>query len=157
VHRLREKSKLSINKQIHQSGTDVDQADIEALERGEHSPKLTERALSLIGHTLGLNGGLFALRVMEVWKREEMTGIQQKINTAMDSPQEWKPVFELGLTHRTGNCLKSAGIEVLSDIASRTRQEISKIGGLGRKGVEEVESVLAKHGLSFASTSSSRT
>ncbi len=54
--------------------------DITALESGQIS--INETALIAIGNALGLNGSLFALRLLEVVKKEEIQSLRLRISSA---------------------------------------------------------------------------
>ena len=54
---------------------------------------------------------------------------------------------DLGLSVRTYNCLKRAGIKTLGDILLLTQERLMKIRNLGRKSWEEVLAKLAEYGL----------
>lgn len=56
-------------------------------------------------------------------------------------------VESLELTYRTYTCLKRAGINSLFDLNSKSDEELNKIRNLGRKSFEEIQELLAKHGL----------
>jgi len=58
-------------------------------------------------------------------------------------------VTDLNLCTRTVNSLKIARIRTLGDLVKRTEKEIMNTPGMGCKGVEELNSRLADHGLSL--------
>jgi DNA-directed RNA polymerase subunit alpha len=59
-------------------------------------------------------------------------------------------IEELDLSVRSFNCLKRANINTVSDLISKTQDEMIKVRNLGRKSLEEVEHKLAMMGLSLA-------
>ena len=63
---------------------------------------------------------------------------------------EHMTIEELDLSVRSFNCLKRANINTVSDLISKTQDEMIKVRNLGRKSLEEVEHKLAMMGLSLA-------
>lgn len=55
-----------------------------------------------------------------------------------------------GLSVRTYNCLKRAGINTIAELASKTPDEMTKVRNLGRKSMQEVQDLLLSLGLTFA-------
>lgn len=53
----------------------------------------------------------------------------------------------IGFSLRTYRSLYKYGICTLGDIIKYTKEDLEKIRNLGVKGIEEIEAVLAKHGL----------
>lgn len=53
-----------------------------------------------------------------------------------DKPEDI-PLEELGLSVRSYNCLKRAGVDTLADIAALTQNELSQVRNLGKKSVDE--------------------
>ena len=60
-------------------------------------------------------------------------------------------IEELDLSVRSFNCLKRANINTVSDLISKTEDEMMKVRNLGRKSLEEVINKLAMMGLTLAS------
>lgn len=58
-------------------------------------------------------------------------------------------IEELDLSVRSYNCLKRAGILTVSEIISRTEQDMIKVRNLGKKSMEEVINKVHSLGLSF--------
>jgi len=56
-------------------------------------------------------------------------------------------IEELDLSVRSYNCLKRAGINTVSDLASKTEEDMMKVRNLGRKSLEEVLKKLSDLGL----------
>ncbi|MGI5888234.1 MAG: DNA-directed RNA polymerase subunit alpha [Oscillospiraceae bacterium] len=61
------------------------------------------------------------------------------------------PIEELDFSVRSFNCLKRAGINTVSDLVSKTQDEMMKVRNLGIKSLEEVEAKLESLGLHLAS------
>lgn len=57
------------------------------------------------------------------------------------------PIEELDLSVRSYNCLKRAGINTVSELCSKTEEEMMKVRNLGRKSLEEVVEKLEGLGL----------
>lgn len=61
------------------------------------------------------------------------------------SPEERKTsVEDLGLATRTANAVLRGKIETLGDLAGAKTEELSRIRGLGKKGLSEIETLLEK-------------
>ncbi len=58
-------------------------------------------------------------------------------------------VDELGLSIRTYNCLKHAGIYTVEDLCNRTVEDMMKIRNLGRRSLEEILTGLKANGMSL--------
>lgn len=59
------------------------------------------------------------------------------------------PIEELGLSVRSFNCLKRAGISTLGDIVEMTENDMMKVKNLGKKSLEEVMQKIQSRGLSL--------
>lgn len=64
-------------------------------------------------------------------------------------PNLLRSVDELDLTVRSANCLKAENIYYIGDLIQRTENELLKTPNLGRKSLNEIKEVLAKHGLTL--------
>jgi len=58
-----------------------------------------------------------------------------------------KPIEDLELSVRAYNCLKSAGINTVSELVQKTESELLKTKNFGRRSLDEIKEVLAKNGL----------
>ena len=58
-----------------------------------------------------------------------------------------RSIEELGLSVRSFNCLKRAGIDTIGELIAYTPDEMLKIRNLGEKSLEEVNEKLEEHGL----------
>ena len=56
-------------------------------------------------------------------------------------------IEDLDLSVRSFNCLKRAGIDTVSDLVSRSEDEMIKVRNLGKKSLEEVTQKLQSLGL----------
>ena len=59
------------------------------------------------------------------------------------------PVEELKLTMRSYNCLKREGIHTVSELVSRSEQDLLDIRNFGSKSIDEVKQRLAEMGLAL--------
>lgn len=59
------------------------------------------------------------------------------------------PVDELELTIRASNCFETEGIKTVGELVQKTRNELFRISGMGKKSMEEVEGTLKELGLSL--------
>ena len=58
-------------------------------------------------------------------------------------------IEELGLSVRSFNCLKRAGINTVEDLINKSEEEMMKVRNLGRKSLEEVMAKLNALGFSL--------
>ena len=56
-------------------------------------------------------------------------------------------IDELGLSVRTYNCLRKAGMNTIGDLCSRTPEDIIKIKNLGKRSFTEILETLKERGL----------
>lgn len=66
------------------------------------------------------------------------------------SPIYALPLSELNLSVRTRNCFARRGCLTVGDVVSLTKEQAKKTRNLGKRSMEEIESVLDSMGLSFA-------
>ena len=59
------------------------------------------------------------------------------------------PIEELGLSVRSYNCLKRAGIDTVGELTRKTEEDMMKVRNLGKKSLQEVKEKLAQLGLSL--------
>lgn len=78
---------------------------------------------------------------------EQTSEIEEKDEDA-DNPEALK-VSELDISKRTIGALEENKIKTVSKLASKSKNEISELPGLGAKGVEEIISALTNIGLSL--------
>ncbi|MBC7161194.1 DNA-directed RNA polymerase subunit alpha [Immundisolibacter sp.] len=60
-----------------------------------------------------------------------------------------QPVEELELTVRSANCLKAENIHFIGDLIQRTEADLLRTPNLGKKSLNEIKEILARHGLSL--------
>jgi DNA-directed RNA polymerase subunit alpha len=58
-------------------------------------------------------------------------------------------IEELDLSVRSYNCLKRAGINMVSELIEKTEEDMMKVRNLGKKSLEEVQQKLAELGLAL--------
>lgn len=74
----------------------------------------------------------------------ELVAMSEKTRDVVDRPLE-----EFDISVRSRHTLEKGNIRTLGDIARRTEEEILQIENFGRKSLQEVEDLLATHGLRF--------
>lgn len=74
----------------------------------------------------------------------ELVAVNEKTRDIVDRPLE-----EFDISVRSRHTLEKGNIRTLGDIARRTEEEILQIENFGRKSLQEVEDLLATHGLRF--------
>lgn len=62
------------------------------------------------------------------------------------------PISELDFSVRTHNCLVRAGKQTIKDVAEMTVADLMKVRNMGRRGVEEVISVMKAAGFLIRGT-----
>lgn len=60
-----------------------------------------------------------------------------------------RPVDELELSVRSGNCLKASNIRTLGDLVQRSESEMLQFRNFGKKSLNEISDILQRHGLHF--------
>ncbi|MCC6142812.1 MAG: DNA-directed RNA polymerase subunit alpha [Candidatus Hydrogenedentes bacterium] len=60
-----------------------------------------------------------------------------------------RPVEELELSVRAGNCLKAANIRTIGDLVSREESEMLRFHNFGKKSLDEIKAILESLDLSF--------
>lgn len=124
--------------------TDYDRLTLDVYTNGSMSP---EDAISKAAQMLFQHLDLFVALSEEVAATELM----------VDKPEDEKGkvmemnIDELELSVRSYNCLKRAGINTVSELTSKTPEDMMKVRNLGRKSLEEVLAKLRdlNLGLSF--------
>ena len=56
-------------------------------------------------------------------------------------------IEDIGLSHRSYNCLRRAGISTLNQLIGKSKNEMLKIRNLGMKCYNEICSIAEKHGI----------
>jgi DNA-directed RNA polymerase subunit alpha len=60
-----------------------------------------------------------------------------------------RSVDELELSVRSSNCLKASNIKTLGELVQKTEGEMIKFRNFGRKSLNEISEILARHGMRF--------
>lgn len=60
-----------------------------------------------------------------------------------------RPVDELELSVRSGNCLKASNIRTLGDLVQKSEADMLQFRNFGKKSLTEISDLLEKHGLYF--------
>lgn len=58
-------------------------------------------------------------------------------------------IDDMGFSDRIRNCLRRAGISTVSDLCSRTKEDMMKVRNLGSKSLKEIESKMSELGVAF--------
>ena len=61
-----------------------------------------------------------------------------------------RSVEELELSVRSSNCLKASNIKTLGELVQKTENEMIKFRNFGRKSLNEISEILARHGMHFS-------
>ena len=73
----------------------------------------------------------------------------RKKNKKKEEKKERLDVLDLGLSIRSYNCLKRAGINYLDDLANMTEEQLRKVRNLGKMSFEEIVAKMQEFGISF--------
>lgn len=124
--------------------TDFDHLTLEIWTNGVIEPY---EALSMAAKILDEHLVLFIdlseiAKTMSIMSKKEMSLRDKLMET---------PIEDLEFSVRSYNCLKRAGIHLVSDIVSKTEQEMMKVRNLGKKSLDEVVKKVLDLGLSFKS------
>ncbi|MEA1928109.1 MAG: DNA-directed RNA polymerase subunit alpha, partial [Candidatus Auribacterota bacterium] len=84
---------------------------------------------------------LYAVEFEEEVEEENKEDKQQKLLGM--------PISEIELSVRSHNCIESADIQTIGDLASRTEAEMLKYRNFGKKSLDEIKSILHSLGLSL--------
>jgi DNA-directed RNA polymerase subunit alpha len=82
-----------------------------------------------------------------VTQEETVSGVDEELQAKLEMPVE-----ELDLTVRSGNCLQSAKVATVSQLAKMTEADLLKIRSFGKTSLREVKRKLADMGLSLGMT-----
>ena len=78
--------------------------------------------------------------VVRVVKKQQ--NIEADVEAAEKVKEESKSILDLGLSARTENALKEAGIETVKDLESKSEEELLDIKGVGAKAVEDIQKAI---------------
>jgi len=122
--------------------TDLDKLILEVWTDGSLSP---EEAVSVGAKILSRHLDLF-IGLTDRAKQEQILVSEEdeERDRILDMTIE-----ELDLSVRSYNCLKRAGINMVSELIEKTEEDMMKVRNLGKKSLEEVTSKLAELGLSL--------
>lgn len=124
--------------------TDFDKLTLEVYTNGTLAP---DEAVSLAAKVLSEHLNLFidlseSAQKIDVMVEREENETQKVLEMNID---------ELELSVRSYNCLKRAGINTVSELTSKTSEDMMKVRNLGRKSLEEVLAKLKELGLQLSS------
>lgn len=127
--------------------TDYDRLVIEVWTDGSISPQkaITEASEILIRHFEFLNFDYMT----DLQTSRDISEEQSRSNFDIDKLNEsvLKPIEDLELSVRAYNCLKSAGIDYIVELISKSETELLKTKNFGKRSLEEIKEVLARQGL----------
>lgn len=120
---------------------------------GTLSPReALERSIEIMIHQLKGIIGFQEPSTKEVEKGEEMETdgtVEEKEPAELDADVLKTRIETLDLSTRTENALEKANIRTLGGLVQKTREDVLALEGLGPKGLQELEKVLAKMEVSF--------
>jgi DNA-directed RNA polymerase subunit alpha len=117
--------------------TDLDKLILEIETNGTLSPEVAvKRAASLLHDQISVFVELEAPKVSRTLQAP----------SGLD-PLLLRPVDDLELTVRSANCLKAEDIYYIGDLVQRDESELLKTPNLGKKSLNEIKNILAKHQL----------
>ncbi len=124
--------------------TDYDRLVLEVVTDGSIEPM---EAVSLAGKIVREHLDLFVSLTEEPLAEPEIMvePEEEERNKLLDQSIE-----ELGLSVRSFNCLKRAGIDTIGELVAYTSEEMLGIRNLGEKSLQEVEERLAEHDLELS-------
>ncbi len=127
--------------------TDYEKLLLDIETDGSISPKdaLKEAAYILIKHFQLFSDESMSIPDFVVTEDDTMTEDQIRQQELLSTP-----LAELGLSVRALNCLKSAEVYTLGDLASYSKNELLKFRNFGRKSLSELEDLLKANNLDFA-------
>lgn len=127
--------------------TDYEKLLLDIETDGSISPKdaLKEAAYILIKHFQLFSDESMSIPEFVVTEDDTMTEDQIRQQELLSTP-----LAELGLSVRALNCLKSAEVYTLGDLASYSKNELLKFRNFGRKSLSELEDLLKANNLDFA-------
>lgn len=130
--------------------TDYEKLILEIETDGSISPKdaLKEAASILLQHFCLFSDERMSIPEMDATTEDEMTEEQVRMQDLLGTP-----LTEMGLSVRALNCLKSAEVYTLGDLASYSKSELLKFRNFGRKSLSELEDLLTENNLTFAEDS----
>lgn len=102
-----------------------------------YAAELMARHLDYLRRFAAENGG-------EPSEESRLVPVSEKIKDLVNRPLE-----EFDISVRSRHTLEKGNIRTLGDIARRSEDEILQIENFGRKSLQEVEDLLATHGLGF--------
>lgn len=122
--------------------TDLDKLTLEVWTDGSISP---DEAVSLGAKILSRHLDMF-ISLTDRAKNEQImiSKDEDERDRVLDMTIE-----ELDLSVRSYNCLKRAGINMVSELIEKTEEDMMKVRNLGKKSLEEVQQKLAELGLSL--------
>ncbi|MDI6785576.1 MAG: DNA-directed RNA polymerase subunit alpha [bacterium] len=114
------------------------------LEMHTNGSVIPEDALTYAARNLREHLSLFINKEEILEEEEEIDEEKEKLKTTMAISVE-----ELELSVRSANCLRSANITTLGELAKKTEQEMLKTRNFGKKSLNEIREKLITYGLNL--------
>lgn len=138
------KANFAVEKTRVGNETDYDKLTLEIWTNGVIEPY---EALSMAARILDEHLALFIdlsdiAQTMSIMSQKELSEKDRLLGA---------PIEELTFSVRSYNCLKRAGMHLISDIVENTEQDMMKVRNLGKKSLEEVVNKINDLGLKFKS------
>jgi DNA-directed RNA polymerase subunit alpha len=122
---------------------DFDRLVMEILTDGSILP---QDALAMSAKILRDHLNLF-ISFEEIFEEEEETVVDEEFNRIKTLLE--RPVDELELSVRSGNCLRAAKIRSLGDLVQKSEQEMLQYKNFGKKSLQEIKEMLQNLGIHF--------
>lgn len=139
-----EKVKFSVENTRVGQRTDYERLILEVWTDGSITP---DDALTFAGKTIRDHIQLFIN--FEIGPSDEPSDVETDEEILRIRRLLRKPVDELELTVRAGNCLKEARIRTIADLVSHDEAEMLRFKNFGRKSLNELTEILSLHALGF--------
>ena len=138
------KSNFTIEKTRVGNDTDYDKLTLEIWTNGVIEPY---EALSMAARILDEHLALFIdlsdiAQTMSIMSQKELSEKDRLLGAVIE---------DLNFSVRSYNCLKRAGMNLVTDIVDRTEHDMMKVRNLGKKSLEEVINKIKELGLKFKS------
>lgn len=124
--------------------TDLDQVELEISTNGAIAPKTALEQAALIYSTL-------TARILSVIKGEASEEKPEAVEQKADSSSSDLDIDKLNLSARLTNSLLKAGYKNLTELQSKTMEDLLEIRGLGQKSVEELIEIMKSYKLKIGS------
>ena len=124
--------------------TDYDKLTLEVVTDGSIRPDEAVRRAALI-----LQEHMAALTTLSPHETLQVVAEEKKEDSVLDLPVE-----SLGLSVRSLNCLKRAGVRTVGDLHQYSEEDVMKLKNFGQKSLDEIKDKLNEYGLGLSPSSS---